>query len=254
MTTSGERAIPARLHGPWDSRSLDHEVFVELDSDALRISPTPETPAGISLTLAEMRGAFVLDDALMLSLGNGSTVTVSGSPHLNGLRNRLEAAVCAFPAQLLSLRGFGSERSAPGSDHDQWFDALLSARRLAEESRTIETQRRAFDATRLSRHAKLTRESWAAARFADAADQRALEAELEELAAPYSAALRQLEHAALRLRQAPAELQFEAWRRWAKFVHGAFSAADEVWMLSVPVLADSRGAKGSMWRRILRRH
>lgn len=253
MTTAGERAIPVRLHGPWESRSLDHQVFIDLDPDALRISPSPDTPAGITLPLADLRGAVLRNDALTLALSSGSAVTVSGSPHLDGLRNRLEAAVCAFPAQLLSLRGFGSERSAPGSDHDQWFDALLAARRLAEESRTVETQRRAFDAVRLTRHAQLTRESWASARFSDEPDQRALQAELEELAAPYSAALRQLEYAALRLRQAPAELQFENWRRWAKTVQRAFRAADDVWTLSLPVLVDSRGAKGSFWRRILRR-
>jgi hypothetical protein len=253
VTPPGASAIPVRLQGPGQSRSLDHDVFIDLEADTLRISPSPVSPEGIVLPLAELRGAHVHEDALTVWLINGSAVTVSGSPHLDGLRNRLEAAVCAFPAQLLSLRGFGSERSAPGSDHDQWFDALLAARRLAEESRTVETQRRAFDAARLTRHAQLTRESWAAARFSDAPDRRALEAELEELAAPYSAALRQLEHAALRLRQAPAELQFETWRRWAKIVQRAFRAADDVWTLTIPVLADSRGAKGSFWRRILRR-
>ena len=64
---------------------------------------------------------------------------------------------------------------------------------------------------------------------------------------------RQLEHAAMRLRQAPPELQFETWRRWTRIVQRAFRAADDVWTLLVPVLADSRGAKGSFWRRILRR-
>ena len=183
----------------------------------------------------------------------GSESEAAYRPHLDGLRNRLEAAVCVFPAQTLSLRGFGSERSLPGSDHDTWFDALLTARRVAEESRTIETQRRAFDAERLRRHVRGTIDAWAVARFDEAADRRALVAELEELAAPYVAALEAMEAAAVVLRQAPFSGQFEAWRAWTQTVQRAFRAADDSWALMVPVLCDLRGAKGTLWRRLLRR-
>ena len=248
-----DRTLAVRLSVPGDAGALDHDVFVELDADAFRVRSAPDHPATLEIPLQNVRGALTRDGALMLSLADGNELTLTDSPHLDGFRHRLEAAVCVFPAQTLSLRGFGSERSAPGSDHDRWFDALLAARRLAEESRTIETQRRAFDSTRLARHAQLTREAWAAERFDDPADRRALEAELEEIAAPYSSVLRQLEHAALRLRQAPDSQQFETWRRWTGIVQLAFRAADDVWALFVPVLADSRGAKGSLWRKILRR-
>ena len=253
MTSSGEHALPLHVRGTWGSRALDQSALVTLDATALLISPDSNASERCALPLSQLRGAERRADLLMLSLADGSSVVLAGSPHLDGLRNRLEAAVCAFPAQTLSLRGFGSERSSPGSDHDQWFDALLTARRLAEESRTVETQRRAFDSARLGRHAQQTREAWAADRFEDPADRRALEAELEELAAPYSSALRQLEHAALRLRQASDDVQFATWRRWTATVQRAFRAADDVWTLSLPALADSRGAKGSFWRKLLRR-
>ena len=251
--SNSDRNLAVRLKVPGDAGALDHDVFVELDADAFRVRSAPDYPATLEIPLINVRGALTRDGALMLSLNDGNELTLTDSPHLDGFRHRLEAAVCVFPAQTLSLRGFGSERSAPGSDHDRWFDALLAARRLAEESRTIETQRRAFDSTRLARHAQQTREAWAAERFDDPADRRALEAELEEIAAPYSSALRQLERGALRLRQAPDSLQFETWRRWTGIVQCAFRAADDVWALVVPVLADSRGAKGSLWRKILRR-
>jgi hypothetical protein len=251
--SKSDRSLAVRLRVPSEVGSLDHDVFVELDADALRVRSAPDVRPSLEVPLNDVRGALTRDDALVLSLSDGHELMLTDSPHLDGLRHRLEAAVCVFPAQTLSLRGFGSERSAPGSDHDRWFDALLAARRLAEESRTVETQRRAFDSTRLARHAQLTREAWAAERFDDAADRRALAAELEDIAAPYSTALRQLEHAALRLRQAPDSLQFETWRRWTGIVQRAFRAADDVWALSVPVLADSRGAKGSLWRKVLRR-
>ncbi len=246
--------LSARLHGAWDNRALDYDATIQLDGSALRITYDPSAPTRIDLAVDQLRGAVFADDALALHVTGGGTITLSGSPHLDGLRNRLEAAVCVFPAQTLSLRGFGSERSAPGSDHDRWFEALLTARRVTEESRTVETQRRAFDAPRLTRHAQLTREGWAAARCDAAADRRALEAELEEISLPYSTALRQLEHAALRLRQSPDELQFDVWRRWTGMVQRAFRSADDAWALMVPVLCDARGSTGTFWRRLLRRN
>jgi hypothetical protein len=251
---TGDGRLTVRLTGTWHDRPLDFTAAVQLDGNALRMeSYAPDVPS-ILFSVDELRGAALADGVLTLTLRNAPALALSDSVHLDGLRHRLEASVCVFPAQTLSLRGFGSERSAPGSDHDQWFEALLTARRLAEESRTVETQRRAFDAARLVRHAQVTRDGWAAARHDDAADRRAMVAELEEIAAPFSTALRQLEHAALRLRQAPDELQFETWRRWTGMVQRAFRAADEVWTLTVPVLCDSRGAKGSLWRRLLRRN
>ncbi len=250
---SGDGVLAAHLRGAWHGQPLDCDAAVQLDRAVLRIAYDSSVPVVIELPVNDLLGAVWQEGVLSLALKNGGALSLSESVHLDGLRHRLEAAVCEFPAQTLSLRGFGSERSSPGSDHDQWFEALLAARRLAEESRTVETQRRAFEAHRLARHAQVTREGWAAARFDGAADRRALVAELEELAAPYSHALRQLEHAALRLRQATDDRQFETWRRWTGTVQRAFRAADDVWTATIPALCDSRGAKGALWRRLLRR-
>lgn len=249
---SGDGVLPARLQGAWHDRTLDHAAAVQLDASALRIAYDDAEPKVIELSVVDLLGAELQNGVLSLHARVGGTVLLSDSSHLNGLRNRLEAVVCVFPAQMLSLRSFGSERSAPGSDHDQWFEALLAARRLAEESRTVDTQRRAFDSARLARHAELTREGWAAVRFDGDADRRALTAELEELGMPYSQALRRLEHAAHRLQQSPQANQFETWRRWTETVQRVFRAADDVWTVSLPALCDSRGAKGALWRRFLR--
>lgn len=250
---NGDGVLPARVRGAWQDRALDHAAAVQLDEGALRIAFDEADPCVIDLSMEALHGAVMQDGVLALHVNRSGPVVLSDSPHLDGLRNRLEAAVCVFPAQTLSLRSFGSEHSAPGSDHDRWFEALLAARRVAEESRTVETQRRAFDASRLMRHAQVTREAWAAARFSGDADRRALEAELEEIASPYSQALRRLEHAGLRLRQAPSASQFEVWRRWTSSVRHAFRTADDVWEQTIPALSDSRGAKGAFWRRLLRR-
>lgn len=247
-----EGVLAARLHGTWDDRSLDYDAAVQLEGRALRIAFDTTQPQVMDLTVDDLRGAEVRDGQLFLYMQVGRPIVLSGSEHLVGLRHRLEAAACLFPAQTLSLRGFGSERSTPGSDHDRWFEALLSARLQAEESRTIETQRRAFDATRLARHADTTFDRWASDRFEDAADRRALVAELGELAAPYRTALERMDEAAVRMRLAPAELQFDRWREWTLSVRDAFHAADEVWLLAVPALCGSRGATGALWRRFLR--
>lgn len=247
-----EATFPARLHGNWHDRSLDYDAAVQLADRTLRIAYDDATRMVLEIPVDDLHGAVSENGELRLHRHDGKVVTLSGSPHFDGLRNRLEAAVCVFPAQTLSLRGFGSERSAPGSDHDRWFEALLTARRVAEESRTVETQRRAFDAERMIRHAQATREAWAADRFERAPDRRALVAELEELGTGYVAALRRMDDAAAVLRHAPEVAQFARWRDWTDLVHRAFRAADDAWTAMLPVLADSRGAKGSMWRKLIR--
>ena len=251
--SSGAPPVAARLRGAWLDRSLDYDAQVELDGRTVRVTFDSLQPQVVEVTADALDGAVFDAGALSLHLHTGKKLVLYDSAHLEGLRHRIEAAMCDFPAQMLSLRNFGSERSAPGSDHDRWFEALLTARRVAEETRTVETQRRAFDAGRLGRHAQITREAYAAARFDGAADRRALEAELEEIAVPYGTALFQLEDAALQLRQSVEMTQFAAWRVWQAAVQGAFRAADEVWADMLPVLADSRGAKGALWRRLLRR-
>jgi hypothetical protein len=244
--------LTARLHGSWHDRSLDYDAAVELTNRRVRIAFDENNPTIIRLPLDDLQGAVYAHGELLLYRRDGHVVTLSGSPHLEGLRHRLEAEVCTFPAQTLSLRGFGSERSAPGSDHDRWFEGLLSARHVAEESRTIETQRRAFDGERLARHAGATRDAWAAARFGKPADRRALVAELEEIGEPYAAALGALIETSVRLRHAPDSAQFDLWRVWTQQVQSAFRAADNAWTAMVPVLADSRGAQGSLWRKLIR--
>jgi len=247
----GDGMLSARLQGAWQDRSLDFDALVQLEQRVVQITFDSARPKRIEIDVDDIAGAVLADDTLTLHVGTGTPIVLYGSPHLEGFRHRLEAAVCVFPAQTLSLRGFGSERSAPGSDHDRWFEALLTSRRVAEETLTIETQRRAFDADRLARHAQVVRGELAAARFEAPADRRALVAELEELAQPYTAALQHLDAAASELRHAPDGTQFERWRHWTDVVQRAFRAADDVWSLMVPVLCDSRGAKGTLWRRIL---
>ncbi|HZF68947.1 MAG TPA: hypothetical protein VEZ47_12970, partial [Gemmatirosa sp.] len=43
-----------------------------------------------------------------------------------------------------------------------------------------------------------------------------------------------------------------AWRAWAACMASAFAAADRAWIAALPALADARGGRGRLWRRVLR--
>lgn len=144
--------------------------------------------------------------------------------------------------------------SAPGSDHDRVFKPLIQARTAAHKVHAVEAQVAAFDASRLEREWREAITAFAKARHARSApDQRALEAELETLAAPLWSALRALQATANATRTAPAADRRAAWERWVGAVQQVFDAADDWWRAALPVLGDSRGRRGSLWRKILRR-
>jgi hypothetical protein len=165
-----------------------------------------------------------------------------------------EAAGYELPEFTRSLRALAVP-SAPGSDHDRVFAPLLQARTTAHRVRGPEAQAAAFDAARLEREWRTAIAHLAAARHPRSApDRRALEAELDELAAPLWSALSRLQEAATAMRLAPPDQRRAHWERWVSRVQGVFDAADDWWRLSLPVLGDPRGRRGALWRRVLRRN
>lgn len=144
--------------------------------------------------------------------------------------------------------------SAPGSDHDAVFRPLIHARGAAHRVQALEGQVAAFDATRLEREWREVIAGLAAARHPGSPpDRRALIAEIETLAAPLWRALAQLSKAAAEARKAAPDARFAAWERWTAAVQQVFNTADDWWRATLPVLGDPRGARGSLWRRVLRR-
>lgn len=192
---------------------------------------------------------------LTVFLGGGDVVEATGAPGaVRALGRRLEDAACALTEQTLPLRGLGSHRANPGSDHDRFYGPLLAARRAAEHAATAVARVDAFDAPAIARALDRTLAAFAAERFpSDAPDRRALEAELRELAAPMHAALARLAEAAAATRAAPDDARFLRWRAWALVVRDVFAAADDAWLESLPTLCDSRGRGGRFWRRLLGR-
>jgi hypothetical protein len=119
---------------------------------------------------------------------------------------------------------------------------------------SVDAQVAAFDPARLEREWREAITALATARHAKSApDRRALEAELDTLAAPVWTALRSLQVAGAAARSAPADQRRATWTKWVEAVQRTFDAADDWWRAALPVLGDSRGRSGAFWRRILRR-
>ena len=163
-----------------------------------------------------------------------------------------------LPEVTRALRAFGARRGRPGSDHDRFYAPLLDALRAARDHVARGTDRPweaagAVDARAVSGEVRAALADLAARHAGPRApDRRALEAELEELAAPLLAALDALGAAAADLAAADAAGRPAAWRAWSAALGRAFAAADGAWEATLPVLADPRGGVGRLWRRVLR--
>jgi len=190
---------------------------------------------------------------LTIFLGGGDVLEVTGPPAaVRTLARRLEDDACALTEQTLPLRGLGSHRANPGSDHDRFYGPLLAARRAAERASDAAGRVSAFDARAIGRSLDATLADFAADRFpSEGPDRRALAAELRELAEPVHAALERLAAAARAAGGAPDDARFLYWREWALVVRDVFAAADDAWLASVPTLCDSRGRGGRFWRRLI---
>jgi hypothetical protein len=161
-----------------------------------------------------------------------------------------------FPEVTRALRAFGSRRGLPGSDHDRFFAPLVEALRAARETHATGAAWRTVNAVDVPRVEAAVRAALAVLAAERAAgsppDARALEAELEELCEPLFAALGALAERADLVRASDDAARPAAWRAWAAGMASAFAAADRAWIAALPALADARGGRGRLWRRVLR--
>jgi hypothetical protein len=163
------------------------------------------------------------------------------------------ADALVVPELTRGLRTFALPSTAD-SDHARFFGPLLVARRTAHEAGDWTGRLAAFDAGRLGGEWAELLVGLAADRFGPGGDRRALVAELEDCTAGVPAALDAVAAAAAAVRAAPDDAaRRAAWERWVAALRSLFVAADEGWAAVLPVLADSRGAAGRRWRRLLRR-
>jgi hypothetical protein len=197
-------------------------------------------------------------DGLLLVLAgrDGAALRVEGLPRAPLVADEICERGATVPEFTRGLRAFASVRGDVGSDHDVFFGPLLTARRAVHEAPSAAARIRAVSPAALrealaAARLELARRRWPDER--DAGDRRALLVELEELQAPVLAAVTAVGHAAEAWASSPGAARLREWRRWCAAFTAVWEAADAAWLAALPALADSRGADGALWRRVLKR-
>jgi hypothetical protein len=125
--------------------------------------------------------------------------------------------------------------SQPGSDHDLVWAPFVQALTMAHKAQSMGAQLAAFEPMRIERALRAAIATMGERRHAKSPpDRRALEAELEMLGDALWRALVRVGECA---------------ERDALVL--MFRAADDWWADCLPALADSRGRRGALWRRVL---
>ena len=145
-----------------------------------------------------------------------------------------------LPEFTRSLRAFASVRALGTREHELVFGPLIAARRSASRVLAPEARAAAFDADRLRRATMDAIGAIAKERAGtDPSRRRAIEASLEEAAAPTWRALDAVGIAAVSLRGASDANRADAWHVWCDAVQELFNAADVFW-LAVESIAPRR--------------
>jgi hypothetical protein len=222
----------ARVVGIVRGREIDAPARVVLDGMVVVLQWEQATPwrmalDGIDGVVLSPRATTTL---VTLYLASGDVLELSGDDTLRVLGETLLQHACTMPELTRDLRSLGSQRGAPGASHDAWFAALLSARRAVEGVFDPLRHLALFDATRLSAAATAVIAELAAIRApTDAPAQRAIEAVLEEGAAPLFVAYERMRAAGDTLRGSAPDVRLAAWRAWVETVKQSFAAADGAW-------------------------
>ncbi len=261
--------IVVRAEGTIEGATIGGRYAVTLRRDTLTGVPDDVAAAAggpLTITLGTLDGAGCEAGVLMLALPGGGALdlTPDGRDAEDGARfdafaARVIARAYAIPELTRALRTFAAHRGAPGSDHDQFFAPLVDALKRARDRLATGADAApwlAADLVNAEHVAAAIRASFgvlAAERAGESgAARRALEAELEDVAAPLFAALLVVGARAAALADSPGDLRLIAWRAWTEALGQAFRAADAAWEEAVPALADPRGGMGRLWRSLLR--
>ncbi|MCE2899618.1 MAG: hypothetical protein ACK6DP_00685 [Gemmatimonas sp.] len=236
--------LPVRVVGIVRGRDIDAEATVALDDAALVLS-WPQAAAW-RLGLTGIEGVAVGARTLTAYLRDHDVLELTGDETLRPLALALIGRACQLPELTRGLRGFGAVgTAAPLHDaHDRWFAPLLEARRAVHGVSDPTRHVALMDGVAL---ADLMRQRIAqiAARQVpgDAAEQRALEAAIEDEASPVFAALARLALAGDVVRHGSEETRLADWRRWVDAAQRVFAEADEGWRAVEELLGAGGGSR-----------
>lgn len=248
-----ETPWPVRVRGSVGGAPLDAAAMLTLHAGVLRMA----LDAGeVALPYEALDGVATDGPVLVLVGRDGAALRCEGLAEARRVAVTLLELASVVPEFTRGLRAFASVRGAPGSDHDLFFAPLLDARRAVQAAPDAESRVRAVSPAGVQRahleaRAQLAVRRWPATEAAG--DRRALEAELDEACAALDDGLGRLGLAAETFEVAASAVRLRAWRGWCAAFQEVWNAADDAWGAVLPALADSRGASGALWRRVLRR-
>lgn len=220
--------VQARVVGIVRGREIDLGATVTLERDVLVLGWHDAAPWRLSSSGID--GLTVGPSSLTVYLVGNDVLEVSGDGQLRALGLQLVDRACAIPELTRGLKALGSARGTPAAAHERWFAPLLAARRSVEGVSDPARQVMLLDAGALAGEcARALTDMAVAAAPGEPAAQRAIEAALEEEAAPVFAAIDIMGVAGDALRGGALDTRIADWRRWVETVRAVFAAADEAW-------------------------
>lgn len=225
---SSEITAQARVVGIVRGREIDASASVTIDQDTLVLAWQDATPWRLSLSGIE--GISGGASSLTIYLVSNDVLELTGDEELRMLGLQLLDRACTMPELTRGLKSLGSSRGTPVEAHDRWFAPLLAARRSVVGVSDPARQVMLLDAAQLTQEIERAIAEIAATHApGDAAEQRAVEAALEEEAESVFRAIGIMGLAGDALRGGALDTRIADWRRWVETVRAVFAAADEAW-------------------------
>jgi hypothetical protein len=217
-----------RVVGIVRGREIDTTASATIDQDSLVLAWEQSTPWRLALTGIEGIGGG--HASLTVYLIGNDVLELSGDDQLRVLGLQLLARACVMPELTRGLKALGSSRGTPTEAHDRWFSPLLAARRSVEGVSDPVRQVALLDPRLLT--AALVRaiaEIAAVKAPGDVAEQRAIEAALEEEADTVFTAIDMMAMAGDVVLGGALDTRIADWRQWVDMVRAVYAAADEAW-------------------------
>jgi hypothetical protein len=203
----------------------------------------------LRLPYGRLDGWSLQEGTTALHVSGGDVIAVRLPWGTSELDRALTAHAFALPELTRGLRSLGSARAHADPAQAELFAPLLAGRRRAARVRDPAGRVRALDAELLRRELDTALRTISAKRIRQPGpERRALDAALDEAAAPLLASVAALEEAAERFGRAPGSGRLIAWRAWTEAVRAVFAAADACWPAIWKAIEEAP-APPSRWRR-----
>jgi hypothetical protein len=219
-----------RVMGIVRGRDIDRAARVSVEDDGVLLAWHDATPW--RLAFDGIDGIASSASSLTLYLPDHDVLEVVGDDPLRLLGQRLMDTACRMPELTRGLRGLGAVRAdrARQGAHDRWFAPLLAARRAVQDISDPARQVALMDgATLADDMLRAISEIAASVAPTDIAEQRAMDAAIEDEAAALFLALRTMAIAGDAVHHGATDTRFADWRRWVETVRAVFGEADDAW-------------------------